>query len=236
MGSPESEAERGDDEIQHRVILSQGFWLADTACTEALWQAVLDETPSLFHGEDRPVESVSWDDAQRFLARLNAAAPELALRLPTEAEWEYACRAGTTTPFWFGEQITPEQVNYNGNYPYARGKKGLYRQETVPVKALPCNGWGLYQMHGNVWEWCQDWYGTYPTGTVVDPTGPDTGTLRVRRGGSWFGDGRGARAARRDADGPGDRIRDIGFRLARGQAAGRIVPEAPATRRGGRAG
>ena len=115
MGSPQNEAERSNDETQHRVILSQGFWLADTACTQALWQVVLDdETPSHFRGDDRPVENVSWDDVQRFLARLNDTAPELAFRLPTEAEWEYACRAGTTTPFWFGEQITPEQVNYNG--------------------------------------------------------------------------------------------------------------------------
>jgi formylglycine-generating enzyme required for sulfatase activity len=228
MGSPETEAERFDNETPHCVILSRSFWLADTTCTQALWQAVLGENPSYSRGEDRPVENVSWDDVQRFLTRLNDTAPELAFRLPTEAEWEYARRAGTTSPFWFGEQITPEQANYDGNYPYARGKKGLYRAETVPVKALPCNGWGLYQMHGNVWEWCQDRYGAYPTGTVVDPTGPDEGAGRVLRGGSWFDDGGDVRSAQRDAYVPGLRSGSLGFRLARGQAAGRPAPEAQA--------
>ena len=172
MGSPESEPERGNDETQHRVILRRGFWLAETTCTQALWQAVLGENPSQFTGDDRPVERVSWDDVQRFLARLNEAVPDLALRLPTEAEWEYACRAGTTAAFWFGDQITPEQVNYHGRYPYAGGKRGVYRKETVAVQALPCNSWGLYQMHGNVWEWCQDRYGPYPTETVSRPCWP----------------------------------------------------------------
>ena len=190
MGSPESEAERFNDETLHQVILSRGFWLADTACTQALWQAVLGQNPSAFKGADRPVENVSWDDVQRFLDGLNALIPGQEFRLPTEAEWEYACRAGTTTPFWFGEQITPEQVNYDGNYPYAGGAKGAYREETVPVKALPCNGWGLYQMHGNVWEWCQDWHGAYPTETVIDPAGPPSGADRVLRGGSWISRGR----------------------------------------------
>jgi formylglycine-generating enzyme required for sulfatase activity len=234
MGSPPDEAERFDDETLHQVILSRGFWLADTACTQALWQAVLERNPSHFKGADQPVEQVSWDDVQGFLTRLNAMMPGQDFRLPTEAEWEYACRAGTTSPFWFGEQITPEQVNYNGNYPYAGGTEGKYREETVPVKALPCNSWGLYQMHGNVWEWCQDWQGEYPTGTVIDPTGPDTGAGRVLRGGTWFNlgadrvlrgggwfhDGRHARAARRHAFRPGYRNLGIGFRLARGQAAG----------------
>ena len=106
-------------------------------------------------------------------------------RLPTEAEWEYACRAGTNTPFSFGDNITPEQVNYDGNYPYADGKKGLYREKTVPVKSLPANAWGLYEMHGNVWEWCQDWYGDYPAEPVTNPEGSQAGVERVVRGGSW---------------------------------------------------
>ncbi len=219
MGSPEHEAERFDNETQHRVILSRGFWLADTACTQALWQAVMGDNPSGFQGEDRPVETVSWDDVQGFIERLNALLSDPGFRLPTEAEWEYACRAGTTTPFGFGEQITSEQVNYDGNRPYAGGQRGLDRGETVPVKALPCNSWGLYQMHGNVWEWCQDWYGRYPAGAMTDPPGPEEGALRVLRGGSWIFVGRHARSAQRYAVKLGDRVDFLGFRLARGQAA-----------------
>jgi formylglycine-generating enzyme required for sulfatase activity len=220
MGSPESEAERGNHETQHRVILSRGFWLADTACTQALWQAVMGGNPSRFKGKERPVERVSWHDVLGFIELLNELAPDGGFRLQTEAEWEYACRAGTTTAFWFGEQITPEQVNYNGNYPYAGGRQGKYRQETVDVKALPCNGWGLYQMHGNVWEWCQDWYGAYLS-TVEDPTGPAEGEGRVLRGGGWICNGRLVRSAIRGHDDPGDHSAYFGFRLARGQVAGR---------------
>jgi formylglycine-generating enzyme len=129
--------------------------------------------------------------------------PGLEARLPTEAEWEYACRAGTTTPFSFGEDITPDQVNYDGNYPYHGSQKGRYRGETVEVASLPANPWGLYEIHGNVWEWCQDWYGAYPEGPVTDPTGPATGVRRVLRGGSWFSPGRSARSAFRTLYEPG---------------------------------
>lgn len=221
MGSPENEAERGKDETQHRVILTQGYWLADTACTQALWQAVLGDNPSGFKGEERPVETVSWNDVQRFIERLNERVPAGGFRLPTEAEWEYACRAGTTTAFWFGDQVSPEQVNYDGKSPYAGGSKGQYRNQTVAVKALPCNDWGLYQIHGNVWEWCRDWYGDYPSETVVDPTGPAGGKRRVLRGGSWISNGRDTRSAYRYRYDPGSRYDNVGFRLARGQAARR---------------
>ncbi|MCP4695417.1 MAG: formylglycine-generating enzyme family protein, partial [Gammaproteobacteria bacterium] len=126
--------------------------------------------------------------------------------------------AGTDTPFWFGDNITPEQVNYDGNYPYAGSKKGLYRKQTVEVKALPCNAWGLYQMHGNVWEWCADWVGSYPDKPVTDPIGPDSGASRVFRGGSWSGGARGVRAAGRGVNDPGYRFESLGFRCARVQA------------------
>ena len=208
-------------ETPHQVTLSQGFWLADTTCTQALWEAVLGENPSRFTGAERPVEQVSWEDAQRFLERLNTVLADGAFRLPTEAEWEYACRAGTTTPFWFGEQITSEQVNYDGNHPYAGGRRGVCRSETVPVQALPCNGWGLYQMHGNMWEWCQDWSGAYASGPAIDPVGPDAGGHRVLRGGGWFSDGGHVRSAYRLAARPSPRYDDFGFRLARGQGPGR---------------
>jgi formylglycine-generating enzyme required for sulfatase activity len=217
MGSPENEPERWESERLHKVTLTRGFWLADTACTQALWQAVMRKNPSHFKGAQRPVEEVSWDNCQAFIKKINKLKPGLNLRLPTEAEWEYACRAGTQTPFWFGENITPEQVNYNGNYPYAGGEKGKYRKKTVEVKSLPCNGWGLYQMHGNVWEWCSDWFDEYPTGSVFDPVGPSSGSNRVLRGGSWFSYGRFVRSAYRDGDDPAYRSDDAGFRLARGQ-------------------
>jgi formylglycine-generating enzyme required for sulfatase activity len=233
MGSPEDEPERWHDERQHHVLLTRSYWLADTACTQALWQAVMGENPSRFSGAERPVEQVSWDMVQAFLQRLNRLGRGGGFRLPTEAEWEYACRTGTTTPFWFGIRITPAQVNYNSLYLDVGGRQGAYRGETVAVHALPCNGWGLYQMHGNVWEWCQGWSATYTAATAempaVDPVGPARGVHRVLRGGSWRNGGGDARSARRDAVRPGYRDTDFGFRLARGQAstAGR-VPEAAA--------
>ncbi|MBL8253806.1 MAG: formylglycine-generating enzyme family protein [Candidatus Competibacter sp.] len=210
MGSPKNEMERDNDETQHRVILTQGYWLADTACTQALWRAVLGDNPSGFKGEDRPVENVSWDDVQRFIAGLNELIPEGGFRLPTEAEWEYACRAGTTTAFWFGDQITREQANYES-------------EQTMVVKAFPCNSWGLYQMHGNVWEWCQDWFGKYPIVAVINPTGFENGVKRVLRGGGWFGLDRDARSASRISD-PGFRYPYFSFRLARSQTSGELAP------------
>jgi formylglycine-generating enzyme required for sulfatase activity len=225
MGSPEAEAAREANgeyaETLHRVLLSQGFWLADTACTQALWEAVLGKNPSGFNDDpSNPVEQVSWNDIQeKFLPALNQLVPGLGAGLPSEAQWEYACRAGTQTPFWFGEQVTPEQVNYDGDRPYAGGEKGEFRGKTVPAKSLPANGWGLYEMHGNVWEWCEDVLGDYPSKAVVDPVGPQdrvVGRQRVLRGGGWDYYGWSCRSARRRANVPGDRLVDIGFRLARG--------------------
>jgi formylglycine-generating enzyme required for sulfatase activity len=217
MGSPDDEPERLEDETQHEVELTRGYWLADTACTQALWEAVMGKNPSHFKGDNRPVENISYDDCQKFIAKLNRDLPDLAIKLPTEAEWEYACRAGTTTPFWFGQTITTDQVNFDGNYPYAGGEKGQFREETVEVKSLPPNGWGLYEMHGNVYEWCSDWYGEYESGRVIDPSGPPKGDGRVLRGGSGLNFGRICRSAYRYGDPPGDRDVNVGFRLSRGQ-------------------
>ena len=219
MGSPENEKERSDSEQQHEVTLTRGFWLAETTCTQALWTEVMGHNPSHIKGEERPVENVSWADVQQFIQKLEARKTGLNARLPTEAEWEYACRVGTTTPFWFGENITTDQVNYNGNYPYAEAEKGQYREETVPVKELPANAWGLYQMHGNVYEWCADWYGDYPSVPVTDPQGLEFGAYRVLRGGSWISYGRYVRSAYRAYGHPG--FHDVlnGFRLALGQKA-----------------
>ncbi|WP_292993228.1 formylglycine-generating enzyme family protein [Nitrosomonas sp.] len=215
MGSPESEPKREDNETQHEVTLTQGYWLADSACTQALWTAVMAENPSRFQDDpNHPVENVSWLDVQPFIEKLNTQFPDLHARLPTEAQWEYACRAGTQTPFSFGENITPEQVNYNGERPYAGGEKGLYREKTVPVKSLPSNPWGLYEMHGNVWEWCIDWHSNYPRHVVTNPPGAEQGTARILRGGSWnsYG-GRYVRSASRSWLVPDYRGVGNGFRL-----------------------
>nr|VFJ98629.1 MAG: Formylglycine-generating enzyme, required for sulfatase activity, contains SUMF1/FGE domain [Candidatus Kentron sp. LFY] len=175
MGSPPREPDRYDDEgPRHKVTLPTGFWLFDTACTQDLWQAVMGNNPSRFKGEDRPIEQVSWNDVQKFLDRINSRIPGLELVLPSEAEWEYGCRAGTDSPFGFGENITPEQVNYNGEYPYTGGEIGEYRKCTVPVASLPPNPWGLYEMHGNVWEWTRDcWHENYRE-TSDDASSNDT--------------------------------------------------------------
>ena len=216
MGSPEDEQERQNNETQHEVTLSKGFWIADTTVTQALWQAVMGENPSDFKGENRPVENVSWEDAQEFIGKMNDMKPELKLQLPTEAQWEYACRAGSTTPFCWGEQINSEIVNFNSKHPYSNGKQSENRGETVDVESFYQNDWGLWQLHGNVLEWCQDWYGTYPEKIATDPVGPVTGDGRVLRGGSWFNTGMGCRSAFRNVDNPDLRYNNIGFRLARG--------------------
>jgi formylglycine-generating enzyme len=218
MGSPEDEPERRYNEgPRHPVTLTSGVWLADSACTQLLWRTVMGTNPSHFTGDDkRPVEQVSWNDVQRFLRALEALLPGGAAELPTEVEWEYACRAGSDTPFSFGAQITPEEVNYNGNYPYAGGEKGLNRGQTVPVKGLPANAWGLYEMHGNVWEWCADGLRRYDGQAQQDPKGPvleGPGGRRAVHGGYWFIGAGGARSARRFAFRPGNANSGLGFRL-----------------------
>ncbi len=220
MGSPEDEPERYDDEQLHEVVLTDGFWLGETTCTQELWESVMGSNPSRFKGEKRPVENVSWDDCMEFIEKINSMMPGLELRLPTEAEWEYACRAGTKTPFSFGENISTKQVNFDGNYPYNNGLKGEYREETSDVKSFPCNNWGLYEMHGNVREWCADWFGGYPKESVTDPKGSDSGEDRVLRGGSWISNGWIVRSANRSRYEPDVRFDNVGFRLARGHKAG----------------
>ncbi len=219
MGSPEGEPERLERELQHEVTLSKGFWMADTAVTQALWKVVMVNNPSYFKGEDRPVEKIRWEDAQAFINKMNEMKPELKLCLPTEAQWEYACRAESATPFCWGEQIDSELVDFDGNYPYNNGRKSEYRKQTVEVKELPCNDWGLYQMHGNVDEWCHDWFADYPAQSVVDPKGPESGQSndrRVLRGGSWDSIGGLCRSAYRRHYDPSNRSYRLGFRLARG--------------------
>ncbi len=219
MGSPEDEPWRNNDENRHEVILTEGFWMAETACTQELWESVIDANPSCFKGKKRPVETVSWVNCGEFIDRINSRIPGLEFRLPTEAEWEYACRAGTETPFSFGDIVTTDQVNYNydGDFPYNGTESGEYREETVDVRSLPANAWGLYEMHGNCSEWCSDWYGEYPTREAVDPTGPASGEDRVLRGGHWLDAAASVRSALRSRSLPDACDDIIGFRLARGQ-------------------
>jgi formylglycine-generating enzyme len=230
MGSTEDErasfGAQGDDWFRnwikneaprHRVRLTQGFWLADTACTQTLWQVVVGDSPSNFEGEsDLPVEQVSWDDVtKKFLSALNGVLAETEVFLPTEAQWEYACRAGTKTAYHFGETITTDQVNFDGNHPPSGGQAGAYRRKTVPVKALPANSWGLYQMHGNVWEWCADARRSYTEESVADPEGGQDGSGRAVRGGSWFFWAGWARCAFRiEGYHLADRDGNVGFRFA----------------------
>ncbi|EGV30971.1 Sulphatase-modifying factor protein [Thiorhodococcus drewsii AZ1] len=233
MGSPEDEPERMEWEgPRHEVRIQEGFWLFDTACTQALWEAVMGENPSHFKGSDRPVEQVSWNAVQHFVESINERLPCLGLSLPSEALWEYGCRAGTVTPFSLGTNITPEQVNYDGNFPYAGGKKDLYRQETIPAKALTPNAWGLYQMHGNVDEWVQDaWHDNYigaPTDGSAWGAG-EAGANRVIRGGSWSYTARVCRSACRSRFAPDIRSDYLGFRCARVQVREPGRPEAERT-------
>jgi formylglycine-generating enzyme required for sulfatase activity len=215
MGSPTSETDRSDTEAQHRVTLSKGFWMGRTEVTQSQWERVMGSNPSNFKGANLPVEMVSWNDCQDFIRQLNGKVEmgNWKASLPTEAQWEYACRAGTTTPFHYGSSLDASMANFDGNYPYGGGAKGEYRQKTTEVGSFRPNAWGLYDMHGNVWEWCQDWYGNYGSEVVRDPTGPDSGSCRVLRGGSWLGDSRLCRSALRGRNEPGFRYVNYGLRL-----------------------
>jgi formylglycine-generating enzyme required for sulfatase activity len=191
MGSPTSEAERRDNEGPQRTVNISPFFMGKYPVTQEEYQAVMGNNPSLFKGilrsKKHPVDNVTWHKAVEFCHKLSQKTGKT-YRLPSEAEWEYACRAGTTTPFYFGETITPDLVNYKGNYPYGAAPKGLDRKETTDVGSFPPNAFGLYDMHGNVWEWCSDkWHDNY-NGAPTDGSSWETGTdnNRVLRGGSCF--------------------------------------------------
>ncbi len=217
MGSPPDEKERDSDEKQHLVTLRKSFYMQTTEVTQYQWKKAMGKNPSHFTncGENCPLEMVSWNDVQRFIGKLNQIEDTDKYRLPTEAEWEYACRAGTTTAFYTGNCISVNQANYNGQQPYKSCPKGNYRRNPAVIGAFPPNQWGLYLMHGNVWEWCQDWHGEYPSHHVADPEGPSSGDTRVLRGGSWFSPARDLRSACRGRYAPVSRDDDIGFRLVR---------------------
>jgi formylglycine-generating enzyme required for sulfatase activity len=197
MGSPAGEPNRRQDEIPHRVAIRKGFYMGIYEVTQGQWRAVTGRNPARIRGDDLPVERVSWIDCRAFLAALTTAGPGV-FRLPTEAEWEYACRAGTKTPFSFGPTISPAQANYRGTKRYADGPKGVYRGTLTPVGHFAPNGFGLYDMHGNVGEWCSSKDQPYPYGEDgrEDPTGD---AWRILRGGSWYERPRFLRSAARIA-------------------------------------
>ena len=206
MGSPNGEANRDSDETQHRVTISQAFYLSQTEIPQEVWQKVMGANPSTFKGSQNPVDTVSWDDCQAFSVATG-------LRLPSEAEWEYACRAGTTTPFSFGATITPQQVNYHGDFPYGSAAKGLYREKPVVCGSLPANRWGFKEMHGNVWEWCQDGY-SQSASTTQAAIETEIGA-RVLRGGGWRSGAYYCLASNRTYYAPGYQGNVIGCRFAR---------------------
>ena len=225
MGSPKNELGRGSDEIQHEVTIPHGYWLADTTVTQEFWETITGNNPSHFEGEKRPVEQVSWYDTQNFISRLKQHWTLLEIRLPSEAEWECACRAGTATAFSFGDNVGSNEVNYDINSPYIDGGyhyfrgNGSYREKTVEVQELRSNFWGLYQMHGNLLEWCQDEYAGYHMKRARELQGvSDELGQRVMRGGSWRSHGRYCRSACRFSSSPNRRVNRVGFRLALGHA------------------
>lgn len=208
MGSPASESGRDADERLHKVILSRGYWLQDSEVTQGQWEAVMGSNPSRFAscGADCPVESISWGDIRIFLRKINSFGDEVTYRLPTEAEWEYAARAGSMSKYCFG--VMNSTLNDYGWHDRNAGGR------THPVMKKRPNAWGLYDMHGNVWEWCRDWYGPYPAEDVNDPTGPASGSSRVLRGGSWFSNADMCRSAVRHSLAQDNRNFYLGFRLA----------------------
>ena len=215
MGSPSDEPGRDLDEgPQHQVTLTQAFYMQTTEVTQEQWEAVMGNNPSFFmECPTCPVETVSWNDVQNYIAQMNLKG-EGTYSLPTEAQWEYAARAGSTTAFANG-RITETERGYDPNldvigwYSYNSG------DETHPVGRKLSNAWGLYDMSGNVWEWCQDWYDGYSSSAMTDPTGPSFGSTRVRRGGRWSACARRCRSASRCSSSPEDRCNYIGFRLLR---------------------
>ncbi len=227
MGSPETEEERSDHESPQHPVTIKSFFLGRYPVTQEQWRIVaetydrvnidLKPDPSTFKGPKCPVEQVSWYEAKEYCDRL-AKKTKRPYRLPTEAEWEYACRAGTTTPFYFGNTISTELANYDGNYTYANGVKGEYRNETTPVDYFDvANAWGLCDMHGNVWEWCQDhWHDNYE-GAPEDGSAwltEDSNAPRIRRGGAWFFNPKLCRSAYRFTLNSNDRDDNLGFRVS----------------------
>jgi formylglycine-generating enzyme required for sulfatase activity len=222
MGSPPNEAYRDASERLHRVSIGRPFHMLSTEVTLGHWRSVTGRKgigPE-GAGEDVPVFRISWFDCMQFLEKLNALGDGF-YRLPTEAEWEYACRAGVSEAYPWGGEIDCTKAMYGNN---SRGEgscleisstKGLRKDSPAPAKTYAPNAWGLFDMTGNVWEWCQDWYGEYPSSAVQDPVGPASGNAKVRRGGGWMGRGPACRSANRAYSHPASRLTNTGFRVLR---------------------
>lgn len=217
MGSPGDEKGRNEDETAHNVTIKNPFYMQTKEVTQGQWKKVMGKNPSYFGecGDDCPVEQVSFADIQEFITKLNQLEKTTKYRLPTEAQWEYAARAGTVTPFFTGKCLSTEQCNFNGSYNLPGCPGGKSRRATVKTGFFSPNPWGIYDMHGNVLEWVSDWKGSYPDAPVTDPVGPAAGTLRVVRGGSWQDSAKYCRSAYRNGYPPDKRSPDIGFRLVR---------------------
>ncbi len=250
MGSPDSERQRQEDEVSHEVTISP-FYADPYEVTQQDYEALMGENPSHFVGDTLPVEGVTWYDAVEYcnaLSESRGLTPVYAIdstavtwdrsadgyRLLTEAEWEYAARAGTTTVFHDGDQITSDNANFEGSYPYLIEENYVSRQdpnvvtsanrgETIPVDSLSPNGFGLYNMHGNVSEWCFDYYGEYDITQTADPAGPSSGTLRINRGGGWNDFAKQLRSAYRSATTPDTVEQNMGFRIARNASRARAL-------------
>ena len=220
MGSPPAEAFRHKCEALHRVTISRPYYMQTTEVTLKQWWEIMGK--KLFGRrkgpENLPVVKVSWFDCQKFIKKLNARG-EGYYRLPTETEWEYACRAGSDTAYSWGNSIDCAKAMYSNNSKKASEcqafikKKGIEVDRPAAVKSYAPNAWGLYDMHGNVWEWCLDWYGPYPHTAPTDPCGPKSGPGKIRRGGSWFKHGHALRSANRAYAHPASRFQTTGLRL-----------------------
>ena len=211
MGSPEEEEDHYGTESQHQVTLTKGFWMLETPVTQEMWKHVMGD--ELYcDGGILPMEEVSWYDCQEFCEKLSGRMG-MRLALPTEAQWEYACRAGTTTPFNFGSVLNGDKANCRGYFPYGTDKQGMHHNDLTPVRSYAPNAWGLYDMHGNIWEWCQDWYGDYPSDSVTDPTGPNSGSRRICRGGSYDDCASDCRSAYRTGESPESQGYGVGYSM-----------------------
>jgi formylglycine-generating enzyme required for sulfatase activity len=224
MGSPTNEPARNASEGPQTIVtLTRGFWMAKYEVSQADFLSVMGSNPSSFPYDPRlPVETINWTTATEYcqnLTKRELAAQRIpagySYRLPTEAEWEYACRAGTTTPFGIGDgkNLSSAEANFDGGFPYGSAPRGRYVESTTLPGTYSPNAWGLYDMHGNVWEFCSDWYGPFPGGSVIDPKGPATGTDHVLRGGGYSSPGQGCRSAKRDHRSPAFRNFIQGFRI-----------------------